>query len=252
MVRATAAVIATSALVMLSTGLSAQTTGIAACDDFLKKYEARVTSKVPVAQKATFQGLLDQMRKITNPKDQSWKTKEEDARIHLSNALGVDSESVYAYTMYGLIYMEGWKSNKNRLDLAKLLLDEGKKRNDKFAPLHKFNPVRLAYVRDWIDQHWALDEHSRRPLEGKSALDVGCGAGLLAEPLARLGAAVTAIDPAEELIAAVANVSASANQLRHGSEILEQLIRDAGLLVVGAEYSLETGTVEVFDGVELG
>jgi 2-polyprenyl-6-hydroxyphenyl methylase/3-demethylubiquinone-9 3-methyltransferase len=70
------------------------------------------------------------------------------------------------------------------------------------AMLHKLNPVRLAYVRDWIDQHWALDEHSRRPLEGKSALDVGCGAGLLAEPLARLGAAVIAIDPAEELIAA--------------------------------------------------
>ena len=70
------------------------------------------------------------------------------------------------------------------------------------AMLHKLNPVRLAYVRDWIDQHWALDEHSRRPLEGKSALDVGCGAGLLAEPLARLGASVTAIDPAAELIAA--------------------------------------------------
>jgi 2-polyprenyl-6-hydroxyphenyl methylase / 3-demethylubiquinone-9 3-methyltransferase len=70
------------------------------------------------------------------------------------------------------------------------------------AMLHKLNPVRLAYVRDWIDQHWSLDEHSRRPLEGKSALDVGCGAGLLAEPLARLGATVTAIDPAGELIAA--------------------------------------------------
>lgn len=70
------------------------------------------------------------------------------------------------------------------------------------AMLHKLNPVRLAYIRDWIDQHWALDEHSRRPLEGKSALDVGCGAGLLAEPLARLGASVTAIDPAGELIAA--------------------------------------------------
>ena len=67
--------------------------------------------------------------------------------------------------------------------------------------LHKLNPVRLAYVRDWIDQHWQLDEHSRRPLEGKSALDVGCGAGLLAEPLARLGAEVTAIDAAPELIA---------------------------------------------------
>lgn len=78
---------------------------------------------------------LDQMRKINNPKDAKWKSLEEDARIHLSNALGVDSESVYAYTMYGLIYMEGWKTNKNRLDLAKLLLDEGKKRNENFAPL---------------------------------------------------------------------------------------------------------------------
>jgi 2-polyprenyl-6-hydroxyphenyl methylase/3-demethylubiquinone-9 3-methyltransferase len=70
------------------------------------------------------------------------------------------------------------------------------------AMLHKLNPVRLGYIRDWIDQHWSLDEHGRRPLEGKTALDVGCGAGLLAEPLARLGAMVTAIDPAAELIGA--------------------------------------------------
>jgi hypothetical protein len=48
---------------LLSTGLSAQTTGIAACDDFLKKYEACVTSKIPAAQKTTFQAQLDQMRK---------------------------------------------------------------------------------------------------------------------------------------------------------------------------------------------
>ena len=68
------------------------------------------------------------------------------------------------------------------------------------AMLHRLNPVRLGYIRDRINQHWSLDEHSRRPLEGKSALDVGCGAGLLAEPLARLGAEVTAIDAAPELI----------------------------------------------------
>ncbi len=68
------------------------------------------------------------------------------------------------------------------------------------AMLHRLNPVRLGYIRDRINQHWSLDEHSRRPLEGKSALDVGCGAGLLAEPLARLGARVTAIDAAPELI----------------------------------------------------
>jgi 2-polyprenyl-6-hydroxyphenyl methylase/3-demethylubiquinone-9 3-methyltransferase len=73
--------------------------------------------------------------------------------------------------------------------------------NGKSAMLHKLNPVRLAYIRDMIDQHWQADEHGFKPLEGKSALDVGCGAGLLAEPLARLGAKVTAVDAAPECIA---------------------------------------------------
>ncbi|MDT9598191.1 bifunctional 2-polyprenyl-6-hydroxyphenol methylase/3-demethylubiquinol 3-O-methyltransferase UbiG [Sphingosinicella rhizophila] len=70
------------------------------------------------------------------------------------------------------------------------------------AMLHKLNPVRLSYIRDRIDQHWGMDERALRPLMGKKALDVGCGAGLLAEPLARLGADVTAIDAAPENIAA--------------------------------------------------
>ena len=70
------------------------------------------------------------------------------------------------------------------------------------AMLHKLNPIRLAYIRDMIDQHWQSDEHGFKPLDDKSALDVGCGAGLLAEPLARMGAQVTAIDAAPELIEA--------------------------------------------------
>ncbi len=70
------------------------------------------------------------------------------------------------------------------------------------AMLHKLNPVRLGYIRDRIDQHWQSDEHGFRPLDGKTALDVGCGAGLLAEPLARMGAKVTAVDAAPQLIAA--------------------------------------------------
>jgi 2-polyprenyl-6-hydroxyphenyl methylase / 3-demethylubiquinone-9 3-methyltransferase len=84
--------------------------------------------------------------------------------------------------------------------------------NGSEAMLHKLNPVRLQYLRDMINQHWQVDEHSRTPLEGKTALDVGCGAGLLAEPLARLGATVTGTDAAHELIA-VAREHAAAMRL---------------------------------------
>ena len=77
------------------------------------------------------------------------------------------------------------------------------------AMLHKLNPVRLQYVRDQVDRHWQSDERSRVPLEGKTALDVGCGAGLLAEPLARLGAAVTGIDASPEVIAAARDHAAA-------------------------------------------
>ena len=86
---------------------------------------------------------LEQMRH-TPAKDPKYKQLEEDARINLSNALGVESDNVEAYTAYGLLYMEGWAANKNRLLLAKLLLDEGKKRNEKYAPLQ--NAYGLYYM----------------------------------------------------------------------------------------------------------
>ncbi|MGL4312768.1 MAG: bifunctional 2-polyprenyl-6-hydroxyphenol methylase/3-demethylubiquinol 3-O-methyltransferase UbiG [Sphingomonas sp.] len=69
------------------------------------------------------------------------------------------------------------------------------------AMLHRLNPARLGYLREQIDAHWGGDAASFTPLAGKAALDVGCGAGLLCEPLARLGAAVTGIDAAAENIA---------------------------------------------------
>jgi len=72
------------------------------------------------------------------------------------------------------------------------------------AMLHRLNPVRLAYIRDAIDMHWGRNIDDSRPLSGKRALDVGCGAGLLAEPLARLGAEVTGLDAAAENIAVAA------------------------------------------------
>ena len=69
------------------------------------------------------------------------------------------------------------------------------------AMLHRLNPVRLGFIRDAVEHHWAIDSESTTPLAGKRALDVGCGAGLLCEPLARLGAAVTGIDAAPANIA---------------------------------------------------
>jgi 2-polyprenyl-6-hydroxyphenyl methylase/3-demethylubiquinone-9 3-methyltransferase len=70
------------------------------------------------------------------------------------------------------------------------------------AMLHRLNPARLGYLREAIDAHWGGDPAGFAPLGGRSALDVGCGAGLLTEPLARLGAAATGLDAAPENIGA--------------------------------------------------
>lgn len=73
-----------------------------------------------------------------------------------------------------------------------------------FAPLHRLNPVRLRYIRDKVTRHFDLDDTAIRALAGLRVADVGCGGGLLSEPLARLGAQVTAIDAGAETVAAAA------------------------------------------------
>jgi 2-polyprenyl-6-hydroxyphenyl methylase/3-demethylubiquinone-9 3-methyltransferase len=70
----------------------------------------------------------------------------------------------------------------------------------KFRPLHRLGPVRLAYIRDQLATHFGRDRKSLRPFTGLRVLDVGCGGGLIAEPLARLGATVVAIDASAENI----------------------------------------------------
>lgn len=71
-----------------------------------------------------------------------------------------------------------------------------------FAPLHRMNPVRLGFLRDQITAHFGRADSGRRPLEGLSVIDVGCGGGLVTEPMARLGATVIGLDGAPESIAA--------------------------------------------------
>src|ERR1043165_1805680 len=70
------------------------------------------------------------------------------------------------------------------------------------AALHKFNPVRVGYIRDQASARFARDAKKLDCLKGLRILDIGCGAGILSEPLARLGAQMVSADPSEENIAA--------------------------------------------------
>lgn len=81
------------------------------------------------------------------------------------------------------------------------IADEWWDPSGKFAPLHRLNPVRLGYIRDRAAAHWQRDALSGAPLDGLSLIDIGCGGGLLSEPMARLGARVTGIDASERNIA---------------------------------------------------
>ncbi|MEM8770783.1 MAG: bifunctional 2-polyprenyl-6-hydroxyphenol methylase/3-demethylubiquinol 3-O-methyltransferase UbiG [Pseudomonadota bacterium] len=88
----------------------------------------------------------------------------------------------------------------SEIDKFSAIADEWWDPLGKFKPLHKFNPVRLGYIRDSACTHFKRDPQAKRPLEDLRLLDIGCGGGLVAEPMARLGAQVTAIDAAERNI----------------------------------------------------
>lgn len=82
------------------------------------------------------------------------------------------------------------------------LADEWWNLSGKMAPLHKFNPVRLAFIRDQASAQFSRDPKRLDCLSGLKILDIGCGGGIVSEPLAKLGANVTGIDPAEESVTA--------------------------------------------------
>jgi 2-polyprenyl-6-hydroxyphenyl methylase / 3-demethylubiquinone-9 3-methyltransferase len=111
-----------------------------------------------------------------------------------------------------------------------------------FRPLHKITPTRLTYLRDRLCAHFGRDPKAPPSLTGLSVLDIGCGGGLVAEPLTRLGAEVTGIDPAEETIeAAKAHAGGAGLQIAYIATTAEALAEtgrqfDAVLLLEVVEH----------------
>jgi 2-polyprenyl-6-hydroxyphenyl methylase/3-demethylubiquinone-9 3-methyltransferase len=94
-----------------------------------------------------------------------------------------------------------------------------------FRPLHRINPVRLTYIRDQICRHFARGPKTQKSLSGLSVLDIGCGGGLVCEPLTRLGASVTGIDPAHATIeAAKAHARAASLDIDYEATTAEAMV----------------------------
>ena len=102
--------------------------------------------------------------------------------------------------------------NKKEIEKFSRIAEEWWNPTGKFKPLHKFNPIRISYIRDNIISTLSI-KNKKKPLEKVKILDIGCGGGLLSEPMSRLGANVTAIDASKKNIE-VAKFHAKKNNLK--------------------------------------
>jgi 2-polyprenyl-6-hydroxyphenyl methylase/3-demethylubiquinone-9 3-methyltransferase len=96
-----------------------------------------------------------------------------------------------------------------------------------FAPLHRLNPARLGYIRDQVCKHYELDSTSLKPFEGLKIIDIGCGGGLVCEPLARMGASVTGLDADKVAIdTAKAHAEQSGLSINYENKAAEDVTRE--------------------------
>jgi 2-polyprenyl-6-hydroxyphenyl methylase/3-demethylubiquinone-9 3-methyltransferase len=101
--------------------------------------------------------------------------------------------------------------------------------NGKFKPLHQINPLRIGYIRDLICQQYDIDPKGAKPLDGIKILDIGCGGGLLCEPMRRLGATVTGIDAGEKNVAiASSHAEQSGLDINYRHQLPEDLTKIKG------------------------
>ena len=103
----------------------------------------------------------------------------------------------------------------------------------KFAPLHKFNPTRLAFIRDQALHRFARDATARRPFEGLRLLDIGCGGGLLSEPMSRLGFSVVGVDASQRNIG-----TASAPAAQVGADVYYRCSTAEAQLAAGETFDV--------------
>ena len=102
--------------------------------------------------------------------------------------------------------------NKKEIEKFSKMASEWWDPNGKFKPLHKFNPIRIKYIKENIISSFQLNKNTNKPLEKINILDIGCGGGLLSEPMTRLGAKVTGIDASDKNIK-IAKLHAKKNKL---------------------------------------
>ena len=103
--------------------------------------------------------------------------------------------------------------NKEEIQKFSAIAEEWWNVNGKFKPLHMFNPIRIEYILDTTRDHLNIKDNSNEPLKNLSVLDIGCGCGLMSEPITRLGGKVTGIDASEKNIK-VAQLHAEKNNLK--------------------------------------
>jgi 2-polyprenyl-6-hydroxyphenyl methylase/3-demethylubiquinone-9 3-methyltransferase len=102
--------------------------------------------------------------------------------------------------------------NKDEINKFSKIADEWWDINGKFKPLHAFNPIRIEYILDVTLNYFNIDKDKKLPLKNLKILDIGCGGGLISEPMSRLGAGVTGIDASDKNIQ-VAKLHAKKNNL---------------------------------------
>ena len=103
--------------------------------------------------------------------------------------------------------------NKDEINKFSKIADEWWDINGKFKPLHMFNPIRIEYILDVALNYFKIDKDKKFPLKNLKILDIGCGGGLISEPMSRLGAEVTGIDASNKNIL-VAKLHAKKNNLK--------------------------------------